>query len=339
MPAQTNTRILALDYLRIFAAFAVVLLHTASAQWASMPPSSLSWQAMNLYDSAVRWAVPVFVMLSGSLLLPRGLSLKRLFTRYIPRLGAAFLLWSLVYSLVEGGSIRQIAVGVLRGAHHMWYLPMLIGLYLWIPVLSKLLEDRRLTRYFLVLTFVFSFVITPGMTWLQAKGPAAEALYTHCSYMAPSLGYAFYFVLGGYLRQLTLRRRQLLAVYALGILGFLITAGLTALVSWKRQIPTDWFYDHFTGNVLLEAVGVFLWFSHWTPRRERKWVTQLSGCTFGIYLVHVLVLDLLAQHLGLDARSFPTVFAIPVTAVLAFGISLAISWALGKVPLLRRLVS
>ena len=59
-------RIAYFDVLRILATFAVIVLHLSAQHWADTDVYSRAWQAFNLYDSAVRWAVPVFVMISGS---------------------------------------------------------------------------------------------------------------------------------------------------------------------------------------------------------------------------------------------------------------------------------
>ena len=62
-------RIAYFDVLRILATFAVIVLHLSAQHWADTDVYSRAWQAFNLYDSAVRWAVPVFVMISGALFL------------------------------------------------------------------------------------------------------------------------------------------------------------------------------------------------------------------------------------------------------------------------------
>lgn len=57
------------DYLKIIATFAVVVIHTVAKKWYSAGVESTEWQILNLYDSLSRWAVPIFVMVSGALFL------------------------------------------------------------------------------------------------------------------------------------------------------------------------------------------------------------------------------------------------------------------------------
>ena len=47
------------DYLRLFATFSVVIAHVAAVNWYSGDVNQWRWQVLNLYDSVVRWCVPV----------------------------------------------------------------------------------------------------------------------------------------------------------------------------------------------------------------------------------------------------------------------------------------
>lgn len=60
-------RITYLDYLKVFATFAVIILHVVAQNWYITDVNSFGWKTLNVYSSMVRWAVPVFVMISGSL--------------------------------------------------------------------------------------------------------------------------------------------------------------------------------------------------------------------------------------------------------------------------------
>ena len=62
---NSNKRIVYADLLRIIATFAVIVLHVSASKWYDTPVKDFNWQIYNLYDSLVRWSVPIFVMLSG----------------------------------------------------------------------------------------------------------------------------------------------------------------------------------------------------------------------------------------------------------------------------------
>ena len=81
-------RIAYFDVLRILATFAVIVLHLSAQHWADTDVHTRAWQAFNLYDSAVRWAVPVFVMISGSLFLSGSQSLLHILKKNVLRLSS-----------------------------------------------------------------------------------------------------------------------------------------------------------------------------------------------------------------------------------------------------------
>lgn len=125
------------------------------------------WNMMNFYDSISRWGVPILVMISGSLFLSRDISLERLYKKNILKLVIVFIIWSLCYSsifnIIVSYSLKNFISAFIKGHYHLWFLYMIIGLYMITPFLRKIIEDERMTRYFLLLAFVFS-VIIPEIT-------------------------------------------------------------------------------------------------------------------------------------------------------------------------------
>ena len=85
-----NERTAYFDYLRVFATFAVVILHLSGQNWNNTNVNGFEWRVFNGYDSLVRWAVPVFVMISGALFLDRNISPKKIYSKYVLRLFVSF---------------------------------------------------------------------------------------------------------------------------------------------------------------------------------------------------------------------------------------------------------
>lgn len=85
---MAKERIYAFDLLKIFASLAVVLVHISSSRFLQHDVTSFDWQVFNLWDSACRWCVPVFVMVSGALLLNpnKKIDIASMVKKYIPRL-------------------------------------------------------------------------------------------------------------------------------------------------------------------------------------------------------------------------------------------------------------
>ena len=128
LPAN-GQRIEYLDYLRVIATAAVVLLHISIQGWGDVDVQSGQWMVYNVWNGLVRWCVPVFVMISGALFLnpKKKVSVYRLWTRNIPRILTAFLFWSVIYALYHlatrsGWTGHTFAMAVLTGNYHMWFL-------------------------------------------------------------------------------------------------------------------------------------------------------------------------------------------------------------------------
>ena len=77
MKTQENTRKQYFDWIRIFVCFAVVMLHVSATWFLNRDISSTPWCISVIYNSATRWAVPIFVMISGALFLNADISVKK----------------------------------------------------------------------------------------------------------------------------------------------------------------------------------------------------------------------------------------------------------------------
>ena len=90
-----------LDYLRVFASIAIILLHVTAQNMPYCELAGTEWNIYNICNSASRWGVPVFVMMSGALFLPREISTKTLYKKYISRMAIAYVVWSAFYVIVD----------------------------------------------------------------------------------------------------------------------------------------------------------------------------------------------------------------------------------------------
>ena len=100
---NSNKRIVYADLLRIIATFAVIVLHVSASKWYDTPVKDFNWQIYNLYDSLVRWSVPIFVMLSGMFFLnpEKFIPTSNIIKKYIFRILLAIIVWGLFYQAYE----------------------------------------------------------------------------------------------------------------------------------------------------------------------------------------------------------------------------------------------
>lgn len=208
-----SSRIVYLDLLRIVAIFAMMLLHVSAINWYALPVTSPQWQVLNADDSLVRFCVPVLLMISGSQLLnlQKALPLNKLFRTKILRLITAFAFWSLMYTLIDHARrtstinpdvLVSMTKAFIVGHYHLWFLMTLLGLYLIVPLLRKIVENQALMQYFLVLSFLFTFTMNLGLVFFGDQ-PVVQLLLSKLNFFF-TLGYSGYFVLGLYLHQVEL---------------------------------------------------------------------------------------------------------------------------------------
>lgn len=330
-----KARVYYFDVLRVAATVAVVFLHLFARFWEKEAVDGVLWNALNWLDGAVRWAVPVFVMLSGALFLDpaKEISFTAICKKNLLRIAAAFGFWSVIYGIVDlwrGMPLKELPLTLLKGEYHMWFLFLIAGLYLFVPLLKKLTRTKKRTQWFLIL-FGTLFILIPRvvnlLTLLGVSVPFGELILRAMNINIVSVCYFFVFVLGHYLHQYELPKLARGVVYALGVLGFFATVLLTAWHSQKVGAPSGMFYVYMSLNVLAMAVAIFV-FAKYHPWKQRASVVSLSRYSFGIYLSHVLALDLfsaLCSH-----SSVLLLFGIPV-----FFVALGLSFALHRIPKLK----
>lgn len=314
------------QWLRLFAALGVVVIHVCSTHWSAVPADSAEWKALAIWDSLVRWPVPVFVMITGALFLPRVTTLRAVLTRYIPRIAGAFCLWSLVYTFWghrQGTPDPELQVLLFRGEYHLWYLPFLCGIYLVLPFVQRIVSDRKLEDQLLAVSLVIGLMIP----WLSDLGAALHPEQGDViRALKNNLNYTFFFDLLAYLvlghwlwtRELSPGVRRLICL--LGLFGLLLNGPATLWLSRKLGAPATLFFDHASPTTLCAAAGLFLFARQHLTKLPRV-VDALARQSFGVYLCHVLVLHILMEQ-QLHALSYDPAWFVPVLSVLVFAISL-----------------
>ncbi len=340
--AEMDRRIVYLDTLRVLATLGVVVLHTSAKGLYVFPLASAGFWVNHLVNSLVRWAVPVFVMISGALLLDRELRVPEILRKCVLRLAVPFFFWGILYAMDEVGKANTLAV-ILRGDFHLWYLLMLGGLYLCQPFLYQIAAKKHLTQWFLLLGFLFSFLLPQVLQLCRivpdtALDTVAAGVSSGMKKMAVQTvqGYAVYFLLGWWLS-----RRRCSDRWALGLMlaGTLLTVALVPLHTAQTGQFEGQFYDYFTVNVFLASVGVFILVKNHEISGAfwKKIVSWLSKYSFGVYLSHVLVMERL-EALGLSAETVPGVLWTVGMSAVFIVLAYALSWVLNHIAVLRRVV-
>lgn len=348
--ATQKTRTEYFDYLRVIATFFVVFAHVTCEVWYTTDIASVDWMILNIFDSSAKWAVAAFVMISGALFLGGNPTIKKIFTKNISRMLTAFLFWSVLYAIVDaifyGFEPLYFIMQIISGHYHMWFIFMITGVYLAIPFLKKISEDFDLTKYFLILFVVFAVAIPFFIDVLAVFSPSlsitANALVSQMQYTF-TLGYVGYFLAGYYYNKIELSKKATTIIYALGILGFVLTVVLTAWLSTVKQQPLDTFYQPFALNLFFMSIAVFLFAKNHmnhipASEKQKKFVRDLSKYSFGVYLVHVLIIEIMDVVFHVDFMFTTPLISIPLISIFITVLSFVISYGISRIPVLKNYI-
>ncbi len=362
-PLKGNRRIVWLDGVRLAAMLMLVCCH-ATGPFNYLPDPDIPqaadirlWGA--LWGSAMRSCVPLFVMLTGTLLLPLKTDGTAFCKRHILRVLWPFLIWSVAYSFLPwlagladidnttaaafmpyaGDAIKQrdliSAFGYIVQIPFnnspltvpMWYIYLLIGLYLYLPVFSAWVgqasrKSQRRYLYVWAVTLLVPFWVNLVRDNLWGLTPFNE--FGMLYYFA---GFNGYLLLGYYLRHTEWTRMKTLTLCpVLFIAGYLMVFfGFRWVCSWPdaRAEQVELFFLYCSPGVLMMTIATFMTMKRitYSPRMAAL-LCNLTSCGFGIYMVHYFFSGptvVLMRNLDV-----PLPWQIPLAGLL----TLALSWSI-----------
>ena len=358
MGAKDN-RIAFLDYMRIFACFLVMLVHAsenfygaASGEMAgpvSMLANSADRLWVSVYDGFSRMSVPLFMMVSAFLLVPmrEGQSTFSFYRRRAIRILPALFIFMILYSTLPmlWGQIdmqtsltdlSRIFLNFPSLAGHFWFMYPLIGIYLFIPMISPWLRNAsaREERFFLWLFLLSTCIPYLNRFSGEVFGQCFWNEYHMLWYFS---GYLGYLILAHYIRthiDWSARKRIAIGIpltvvgAAATILSFYVQAepGVT-LVTPVLEI--GWAFC--TINVVILTAGMFLIFTAIPQHKVSASIASISNLTYGMYLMHIFWLYPWVIVFK-ETLALPTVAAIPSIALATFVSSLVVSKIISVIP-------
>ena len=213
------------DWMRVMACLMVMTVHSTEPFYLGgdgariLTANDAKW--VSFFDTFVRACVPLFVVASSYLQFPLHYSTSEFLRRRVVRVLIPFIVWSLVYAFYWGEPVENLSNLLLNfnyAAGHLWFVYMLAGLYLIMPLLSPWAErvGKRELQFYLVLCFITSllpfvrawFGGNPPFIYgpLGIPNPAHYPLWGEASWNAYGLfyylsGFLGYMLLGLYIRR------------------------------------------------------------------------------------------------------------------------------------------
>lgn len=323
-----------ISYLRVIATVYVVLIHASTGFLVHFDATSFNWNYANWINAATRCAVPIFVTITGALLLPKEETTGAFYKKRFPKLFYPFAFWTLIYivyyfyrytnfSVLSMTQIMSIAKDrILHGANaHLWYLYMIIGLYCSIPFLRKIIKSasNREIEIFLMFWFLSMFV---QYKIFRNYVPSIDLTFFS--------GYVGYLVLGYYLSIKSFSMAKIVPYLAYGLL-VVFTAYITWYMSKSSNKFDPTFYNYTFFNTALATAFLFiaLKITFSNTQKMPQWATTIDSYSFSIYLIHILPLNYIHPWIS---KHLDTALVIPVATVLAIGASIIIAYLLRQLP-------
>lgn len=333
--SNKGVRIFYLDALKAFSILAMILLHVSAVGLSEEKIATVHWNICGLYNSLCHFCVPVFVMISGALLLgndkPTG--------KYIKRIAISLCFWCIAYSLYVqiGDALANSnfdAISIFKGIFdptHLWFLWMILCLYIATPILRCITQNERVMKYFIALWVIFAIVL-PALTALPEVGSIFKSVREQ-THFTLTVDYCGYFMLGYYLANRSVKMFEKYAwLYVIG--GFAVTFAGTYCVSNSLGNTSELFLSYHFPTTFIIAVGVFLIFKQWLsgincPPLLRRIVYFISSCSLGIYAIHMFYL--VAFHkIGFTYNIFTSILSIPLVWIVCLILSLFSVWIIKR---------
>lgn len=337
------------DLLRIVAAFSVVMLHSAGQKWYVLPVAGREWQIADAWDALFRFGVPIFVMISGAIFLNRDMGIRKLYLHNILRLLVIYWVWSGIYGLYDcrnydwkAAGWRVVVKEMLSGRYHLWFLPMIVAIYMLVPVLRSWVKnaERKNLEYFLMLFLILKI----GMSTVSALSAAYLVEYAVSLLDAMEIGmacsYIGYFVFGYYIAHYGIPRKWHKAIY----IGTIPCAALNILLDRYLSIragePKGQIYDSYGLFTFVIVTALFLFFTDVMGKVSysglaARIIRELSGATLGVYVMHIGLLEILEER-GIDSMLLPNRVGIPLLALGCFAACSLLAACLRRIPVVGR---
>ncbi len=344
------------DLVRFAATFAVVQLHVATPWlWRETDLNSGFWLTALFFDIFGRAGVPVFLMISGALLLGKEESYTSFFKKRFVRVLIPMIFWTIVYETkifidyyylngpVKWSEVFTVLKNPISGPvyEHLWFLYMIIALYLVTPFIRRILPvlQKKDLVYLLVL-WIFSNVVLP-------------LVYNYSTFQIGIFipvvtAYLGFYVLGYYLMKREFTAKEIKIAWLIFIASYLFNVFIVWLDSSMRNHIEPFFLSHHRPGIFIQAVSAFILLEHYAIKafarfseKKYKLLAFMGGLTFGIYLVHPLIIELfsgLTAGIYSEAMHLVPILAIPIVSVIVMGISMLIIWIMQRTPILKKFV-
>ena len=330
--ATHSVRDSSLDLLRILAITGAVAIHAFNPILITQEINSVQWIIANIIDSAARWCVPVFVMISGALLIKPNLFEHReaFYSKRLRRIITAIAIWPIVYLLwswfLTGKipDISEYAYGMLVGSPapgHLYFLFLILGLYILTPAIS-LYASKVSAREFNITAAVI-LILTALWHLVATFVPGQPGTIETSNFITQSIPFIGYYMAGyALLNYRTKMPYVYVASFTAAIYALVIASSLMSGIFGLGKGLV--FHSYSSIFVVVAALSLFIFVREYSARSKtrmaaKSMLAKLASATYGVYLIHMMILSAAVHYLDLSQESYTgTTIAFALTLLGTF---------------------
>ena len=343
---MTNQRLMWVDWLKALAIIGVIGIHCTSILLDNNFVFSMKWYQAVICASFFRFAIVLFIMASGYLLL-RKIQPITVIPRRLKRIIIPFVFWFIIYAVIK--VVVKDAIGpawnmvdllgfIIRGlldplgvSIQFWYIYMILGLYVLSPIISRWIHNAKMVE---IEYLLFIWIIVSLLHFIGLK----SIMLDYLRYFSGALGY---FILGYYL---SIKKSSYLENSNFGltlfIIGWLFTIIGTVIASHLTGSQALYFIrlGDLTPGACLQGIGIYIILKNTDydriDKRINDFMTKISRDSYGIYLVNILIVNILYKVNILNFEHYTILMVLIMIVVVLFSSKIIID-IMDKIPILR----
>lgn len=346
---ENKDRLIGLDLLKIVSAFMIAVIHASSGVFNNHELGSLVWKEGLVLNAVTRFAVPVFLMISGALLLGRKISLEKAIRKAIIA-GIALFVWSFAFILTKkilwnDGNVIHDTLMIFfnkRVSGHLWYGYLLIWIYLFSPILNIMYESlsNKMRIYFIILGLLIPSAIDSVIYYFSLDVQILQNSF----FIYMNLGYISVLFMG----RMIYENKEGISLILGGIssvIGLVLTILLTEGISRRLGVSTHTFFSELEIGNVMYAFGIMLLGCKLSWKGDntfiKKIIIKVSELAMGIYFSHALVMWLIGDTISFRGITFKIDNSVPeclLFVVIIFVTTIIMIAPLSNIPYLKKLV-
>ena len=347
-----SNRIFYYDLIRAFAIFSIVSCHVFAVYVTNTSIFGTRFWYCALFLNSLRSpGLPLFVVLSGCLLLNRTESLTTFAKKRVSRVIIPYLFWIFVFIIcaylfmnyqfkfIPFSSLNDLLMTIFlfkSNAYHFWFVPMIICVYAVIFLINKLNEHYRHALKISLLVSVLTIILL-NANIIPFDNPANYIIFSA------------YAVIGYYLATFDFKRGKLSSKSLFIIFGavFIVSFICEVLINASMSLALNRFecVSQFSLINVISVISLFLSARYLSQafnigsykNNLGKIIYSASICSYGIYLCHVLLKFIVLKIVLIHVKFLPVSVYSTLTLILTFVSSWMLIVILSKIPYINKL--